>query len=148
MRIAPEQADISALCGKPRYMKGVVVSGKRGGRKSGNSAVLYAKPRKRNKGTNGRGAVLTITNGCFAGLEITLKKQNTSLGRAVSCDICLDHSFVADEHAIIRKTGEGYMIEDLNSRHGTSINGKEVHRRPLKRGDRIVIGTFELRFSC
>ncbi len=129
-------------------MEGVVVSGKRGGRKSGNSAVLDAKPRKRNRRTNGRGALLTITNGCFSGLEITLKKQNTSLGRAVTCDICLDHAFVADEHAIIHKSKERYEIEDLNSRHGTSINGEEIHKRALKRGDRITIGTFELKFSC
>lgn len=92
--------------------------------------------------------MLTITNGCFSGLEISIKKQNTSLGRAVSCDICLDHAFVADEHAIIHKSKERYEIEDLNSRHGTSINGVEVHRRTLKRGDKITIGTFELKFSC
>ena len=129
-------------------MEGVVVSGKRGGRKSGQTAVLDAKQRKRAKRTNGRNAVLTITNSCFAGLEITLKKQNTSLGSAVSCDICLDHAFVADEHAIIRKSNGDYVIEDLNTRHGTTVNGKEVHKRALKRGDRIGIGMFELRFSC
>ncbi len=129
-------------------MKGVVVSGKRGGRRGGNSAVLDAKPRKRAKRANGRSAALTITNGCFAGLEIILKKRNTTLGCAVSCDICLDHAFVADEHAIIRSSNGVYMIEDLNSRHGTSVNGEEVHKRALKRGDRILIGMFELRFSC
>jgi len=91
--------------------------------------------------------VLTITNGCFAGLEISIKKKNTSLGRAVSCDICLDQGFVADEHAIIRESNGRYEIEDLNSRHGTSINGEEVHKHALKRGDRITIGTFELKFS-
>ena len=148
MRVATEQADKSALCGRSRYMEGVVVSGKRGGRKSGRTAVLDSKPRKRAKRTNRRNTVLTITNGCFAGLEISLRKQNTSLGSAVSCDICLDHAFVADEHAIIRRSNGGYVIEDLNSRHGTSINGEEIHKRALKRGDRIVIGTFELRFSC
>ena len=93
------------------------------------------------------GARLTITNGCFAGLEIPLKKPSTSLGSAVSCDICLDHAFVAGEHAVIHKSNGGYEIEDLNSRHGTSVNGEVVHKRPLKRGDRIVIGTFELKFS-
>ena len=148
MRDAMVQADKSALCGQSRYMKGVVVAGKRSGRKSGNSAVLDAVPRKRNHRTDSRGAALTITNGCFAGLEISLKKQHTSLGRAVSCDICLDDAFVAEEHAIIRMSNGRYEIEDLNSRHGTSINGEEVHRHALKRGDRITIGAFELRFSC
>ena len=148
MRVSAAQADKSALCGISRNMEGVVVARKRSSRKSGNSAVLDAKPRKRNNRTNGRGAMLTITSGCFAGLEISIKKQNTSLGSAVSCDICLDHGFVADEHAIIRKSNGQYDIEDLNTRHGTSVNGEEVHKRTLKRGDRITIGTFELRFSC
>mgnify|MGYP001814162607 CR=1 FL=1 len=109
---------------------------------------MDAGPRRKNRKPGGRKAVLTITNGCFEGLQITIKKQNTSLGRAVSCDICLDHGFVADEHAIIHKSDRGYDIEDLNSRHGTSVNGEEVHKRALKNGDRIIIGTFELRFSC
>ncbi len=148
MRVSAEQADKSALCGRSRYMEGVVVAGKRSPRKSGNSAVMDARPRKRNRRTGNHGAVLTITNGCFAGLKISIKKQNTSLGRAVSCDICLDHGFVADEHAIIRKSNGKYEIEDLNSRHGTSINGEEVHKHALKCGDKITIGTFELRFSC
>jgi pSer/pThr/pTyr-binding forkhead associated (FHA) protein len=129
-------------------MEGVVVAGKRSSRKSGNSAILDARPRKRNGRTDGRGAVLTITNGCFEGLEISIKKQKTSLGRAVSCDICLDQGFVAEEHAIIRESNGRYEIEDLNSRHGTSINGEEVHKHVLKRGDKITIGMFELKFSC
>lgn len=129
-------------------MEGVVVTAKRGGRKSGNSAVLDTDARRKNKRKNNRGAVLTIINGCFAGLDISIKKQNTSLGRAVSCDICLDHGFVADEHAIIHKSNGRYEIEDLNSRHGTSVNGEEVHKHALKSGDKITIGNFELRFSC
>jgi pSer/pThr/pTyr-binding forkhead associated (FHA) protein len=124
------------------------VTRKNSGKKNGGSTATAARPRGRNKKANGRRGVLTITNGCFAGLEIVLRKQKTSLGRAVSCDICLDHAFVNDEHAIIRRSNGGYEIEDLNSRHGTSVNGKEIHKRPLKRGDMIAIGTFELRFVC
>jgi pSer/pThr/pTyr-binding forkhead associated (FHA) protein len=125
------------------------VAGKKGRRGGGRSAVLDTDPRRKvKKGMNARCAAVTITNGCFAGLEIPLRKQTTSLGRAVSCDICLDHAFVADEHATITRSNGSYMIEDLNTRHGTSINGEEIHRRPLKRGDRIVIGAFELKFTC
>lgn len=106
--------------------------------------------RRRKRGTGrpeGATASLTIVNGCFAGLKISLKKDRTTLGSAVSCDICLDHSFVADEHAVIIRTADGFVLEDLNSRHGTSVNGSEIHRRILSPGDRIGIGTFELKFS-
>jgi len=109
-----------------------------------NNRKRRRRPEKRQDGST---AALTIVNGCFTGLRIPLKKDRTTLGSAVSCDICLDHSFVADEHAVIMKTGEGFVLEDLNSRHGTSVNGSEIHRRTLAAGDRIGIGTFELKFS-
>lgn len=123
------------------------MAGKRRG--SGNSAVIGDR-RRRRRGDGrraGSGPALTIVSGCFAGLRIPLKKDRTTLGSAVSCDICLDHSFVADEHAVIVKTGDGFVLEDLNSRHGTSVNGSEIHRRILAAGDRIGIGTFDLKFS-
>lgn len=100
-----------------------------------------------NGGSGGRQAKLTITNGCFSGLEIVLRKPRTMLGRALSCDVCLDHSFVSNQHAIISRTDDGYLLEDLNSAHGTTVNGREIHRHRLRRNDTIGIGTFDLRFT-
>jgi pSer/pThr/pTyr-binding forkhead associated (FHA) protein len=105
------------------------------------------RPGSKVAGKNGT-AILTITNGCFNGLKIPLRKKEISLGRAISCDICLDHSFVSEKHAIITKSGENFLLEDLNTRHGTNVNGKEIHRKTLRKGDTIGIGNFELRFSC
>ncbi len=118
------------------------------------SGLTTAKTRKNSKRTGKKnhskhksdGAGITITNGCFSGLEISLKKHTTMLGSDISCDICLDHSFVSDQHATITKVNGYYVLEDLNSRHGTSINGNEVHKIKLKKGDLIGIGNFELRF--
>jgi len=90
---------------------------------------------------------LTITNGCFAGLEIPLKKKKTVLGRNIDCDICLDDSLVSDEHAEIVRTSEGFVLNDLNSRNGVTINGVEAHNQRLKNGDMIQIGNFIMRFS-
>jgi pSer/pThr/pTyr-binding forkhead associated (FHA) protein len=96
----------------------------------------------------GKIARLTITNSCFAGLEILLKKRKTTLGRKLDCDICLDDSLVSDEHAAIMKTDAGFLIEDLNSRNGLTLNGREVHQKKLHNGDTIEIGNFRLKFSC
>ena len=101
----------------------------------------------RQKSTSAKKGTLTITTGCFAGLEITLKKKKTTLGRSVECDICLDDSLVSEEHAEIIRTEEGFVLNDLNSRNGTSINGKEVHNYKLNNGDIIEIGNFRLRFN-
>jgi pSer/pThr/pTyr-binding forkhead associated (FHA) protein len=94
-----------------------------------------------------KNARLTITNSCFAGLEIVLRKRRTTLGRDIGCDICLDDSLVSSEHASITRTGTGYIIEDLNSRNGITLNGKEAHQKKLHKGDTIVIGGFKLKFS-
>lgn len=95
-----------------------------------------------------KNARLTITNSCFAGLEIALRKKKVTLGRKLDCDICLDDSLVSDEHASITRTDGGFLIEDLNSRSGLMLNGKEVHQKRLHNGDTIEIGSFRLKFSC
>jgi len=104
------------------------------------------KGRKRKSTTVGKGR-LTIVNGCFAGLEIPLKKKKTVLGRNIDCDICLDDSLVSDEHAEIVRTVEGFVLNDLNSRNGVTVNGVEAHNQLLKNGDVIQIGNFIIRFT-
>ncbi|MBN2184713.1 MAG: FHA domain-containing protein [Candidatus Krumholzibacteriota bacterium] len=91
-------------------------------------------------------AVLEITNGCFSGLKIEISKKSTLLGSSVDCDICLDHSFVSPEHAQIINENGSYFLEDLNSRHGTNLNGKEIHKIKINNNDLIGIGNYELRF--
>jgi hypothetical protein len=112
--------------------------------------------RKSNRGTGvglaeakiaSKNARLTITNSCFAGLEIAIKKRKTILGKNLACDICLDDSLVSDEHAAILRTDAGFLLEDLNSRNGLTLNGREVHQKKLRNGDMIEIGTFRLKFS-
>ncbi len=97
--------------------------------------------------TVGKNATITITNGCFAGLEIALAKKKMTLGRGIECDICLDHTNVSNEHAIIVKEGDEYILEDLGSSRGTMLNKRPVRREQLHDGDLISIGAFQLRFS-
>ena len=99
------------------------------------------------KDNNAKNATLTIQNGCFAGLVIALDKAKTLLGRNVECDICLDDSLVSGEHAAISRNGGDFLLEDLNSRNGTSVNGESVSRKKLRNGAKITIGNFSLKFS-
>ncbi len=92
-------------------------------------------------------ATLTILNGCFSGLGITIKKAKTVLGSDLSCDVCLDDSLVSSEHAVIRKTDKDYTLEDLSSQNGTHLNGKRINQAKLHKGDMITIGDFEIKFS-
>lgn len=99
------------------------------------------------KSKTAKNATLTIQNGCFAGLVIPLNKARMILGRDVGCDICLDDSLVSDEHAAISRNGKEFVLEDLNSRNGTSVNGEEIHRKRLRSGENVSIGNFILKFS-
>jgi hypothetical protein len=122
-----------------RAMKGTKMSAKK--------AVWNTNDAGRASRARGKNATITITNGCFAGLEIALVKERMTLGKGIECDICLDHTNVSNEHAVILKEGNEYVLEDLGSRRGTMLNKKPVRREPLHDGDLISIGAFKLRFS-
>lgn len=95
----------------------------------------------------GKNAIITIENGCFAGLEIKLVKSETTLGSEIACDICLDHEHVSERHAVIRRRGDEFVLEDRRSRRGTRLNGHAIDRATLHGGDTISIGAFDLKFS-
>ena len=42
---------------------------------------------------------------------------------------------------------DGVRIQDLKSKNGTQVNGVPVVEAPLKDGDRILLGKFQLTFS-
>jgi hypothetical protein len=100
----------------------------------------------RRGGNSDKQACIEITNGCFAGLRIPIRKKRTTIGSDINCTICLDHNLVSSEHALITISGGSCRIEDLNSKQGIFINGKEVHNAALKNRDRISIGNFDLLF--
>ncbi len=64
-----------------------------------------------------------------------------TLGRSPSRDLCLTHSQVSREHAVIERDGDGLYIRDAGSRHGTRLNGEPVTRSLLRPGDRIELGS-------
>lgn len=76
-----------------------------------------------------------------------LKHQTYIIGREEDCDIVLSSQLVSRRHAKITAEEDGFAIEDLNSKAGTSINGKPVNRKQLLfNGDEINIGGEELVF--
>ncbi len=78
--------------------------------------------------------------------EVALTKDRTRLGRRPHNDIVIDNLAVSGEHAVLQQSGEGFVIEDLNSTNGTYINGKAIRRQALVHGDVVEIGKYRLRF--
>ncbi len=62
------------------------------------------------------------------------------LGRASSSDLVLEDRFLSRNHSRIFRDGERLMIEDLESRNGTLLNGQQVRGpHPLAPGDVVKI---------
>jgi hypothetical protein len=69
------------------------------------------------------------------------------IGRSRDCDIVLSDSNVSRRHAEIRPAGNAWTITDLDSTNGVKVNGRSVTSAPLQPGDRIVVGTVDVRFE-
>ncbi|TCO68162.1 FHA domain-containing protein [Caldanaerobacter subterraneus] len=70
----------------------------------------------------------------------------TSIGRSDECDIVIESPYVSARHALIKKRGKRFYIEDLNSTNGTFVNGKRVKVARIKNGDIITLGDVDLKF--
>lgn len=71
-----------------------------------------------------------------------------TLGRAPSNTIAIADGSVSSQHARILRTPEGFVLEDLQSRNGTFVNGEQVaDKRLLADGDLIRLGKIIMTFN-
>lgn len=62
------------------------------------------------------------------------------VGRDPACDIVLDYPNVSRRHCRITQNGQGFLLEDLNSRNGTFLNGVLVGGpETLQTGDEVEV---------
>jgi phosphoserine phosphatase RsbU/P len=66
-----------------------------------------------------------------------------TIGRHADNHLVLRDNRASRNHAQIIFEGGTYYVEDLNSRHGTWVNGERVARRVLRNSDRIDFGVRE-----
>ncbi len=69
------------------------------------------------------------------------------IGRSPECQVILKDFGISRQHAKIVVDEDGARILDLKSKNGTTVNGVPVVEAPLKDGDRILLGKFQLTFS-
>jgi pSer/pThr/pTyr-binding forkhead associated (FHA) protein len=72
--------------------------------------------------------------------------RDARLGRSEEVDCPINHRSVSREHAQIRRDAEGYVIEDLGSANGVTVNGRSVKDKPLRSGDIIELGQVVFRY--
>jgi hypothetical protein len=79
--------------------------------------------------------------------EWELRESVTVVGRSRRCDIVLPDPNVSRQHAEIRRQDGDFVVRDLGSTNGTRVNRRDVKQAVLRDGDRIEVGTTELRFE-
>jgi adenylate cyclase len=77
----------------------------------------------------------------------TFTEGEVTIGRSPECQIVLKDFGISRTHARLVADEEGVRIQDLKSKNGTQVNGVPVVEAPLKDGDRILLGKFQLAFS-
>ncbi len=69
-----------------------------------------------------------------------------TIGRSSDNAVRLREERASRHHARILASGDQYIIEDLKSSNGTTVNGLRVQRKALRHGDEIAIGKVRILF--
>ena len=84
---------------------------------------------------------LVLNSGPTAGKEYPLEKPELFIGRDLGNDVVINDSEVSRRHARLYLQGNTYIIEDLGSTNGTSVNGQKLTGPYMLRpGERITFG--------
>src|SRR5262245_10133559 len=70
------------------------------------------------------------------------------LGRDADCGARLDDPSVSRQHARVEPDGGGFVVTDLGSTNGVTVNRRPVEHAPLRDGDYLGLGRCILRFRA
>lgn len=78
--------------------------------------------------------------------RVPLSEKRITIGRAESAQVQLNHPLVSRVHAFLVHDDGVYIIEDANSSHGTTVNGRPIETHTLRHGDSIQIAMYVIQF--
>ncbi len=78
---------------------------------------------------------------------VPLTGGRTRLGRGSDNDVILSDVSVSRYHAEILREPGGWIVHDLKSTNGVEVNRVPVEKAPLRAGDLLTIGSFEIRLE-
>jgi ABC-type multidrug transport system ATPase subunit len=75
--------------------------------------------------------------------------EGLNIGRGAGNEIQLDYPMISRHHARISRSGDQWIIEDLNSSNGTALNriDNKIKRAALDPCDEIYLGSFKIAAS-
>jgi hypothetical protein len=96
------------------------------------------------QGAGGRVGALVLPDGG----RIPLGDEPAVIGRLPDCRVTVNDPRVSRHHAEVRPYGDGFVVADLGSMNGTTVNGVAVREQPLADGDMIRVGSTTIRFEA
>ena len=85
-------------------------------------------------------ATLLLLKGSNPGQWFEIRSERTVIGRHPECDIVVDVGAASRQHARINQSNGAFFLEDLKSRNGTYLNGRQTTEpTQLSEKDRIKI---------
>src|SRR5215467_3131093 len=72
--------------------------------------------------------------------SIPIARTPFTIGRKADRDLVIADPRVSREHAQLVLEGNEIYLVDLDSKHGSYVNGERVKRRKLERNDRLDFG--------
>jgi len=91
---------------------------------------------------NGRTALLQSSTG-----SATIDSVAFIIGRRAGAGLVIDSNLVSSAHAILIRAPDKWIIADLHSRTGTTVNGRQIQVTSIRSGDSIRIGSSDLSFA-
>lgn len=86
----------------------------------------------------------------YDGRRRTLQEGSTVIGRSASADITLPDTGISRKHVEVVRSGSRYIVRDLGSTNGTSVDGQQLSgahdEAELRDGSLISMGSARLRF--
>jgi hypothetical protein len=82
------------------------------------------------------------------GRRIALGDEPATIGRLPECAVPIADPQSSRRHAEIRPHGDGFVVVDLGSMNGTTVNRRAITEYRLEDGDEIGIGSTVIRFEA
>jgi len=91
--------------------------------------------------------LVVVAPGALAGQSFLVEGE-TTIGRGAGCAVSIDDAHVSKLHARVYPLDGTWLVEDLGSTNGTSLNGESISGpTPIVAGGRISIGEIILELA-
>ncbi|MCX6399815.1 MAG: FHA domain-containing protein [Propionibacteriales bacterium] len=91
-------------------------------------------------------ALLVVQKGPGSGSRFLLDADEVTAGRHPESGIFLDDVTVSRRHAVFRRAGDTFTVEDAGSLNGTYVNRDRIEKTQLTDSDEVQVGKYRLVF--